>query len=261
MRLVEEAVDRRVERLADRLEIGPQLRLLVGRDRRVVERRAPVGRALEDGQRRDLVGDDRDHLDAARSGADHGDALAREVDGRCRPPARVVRLAAEVLAPGHVWVERHREHAGGGDQESSVVLGAVGGDHGPRRRGVVPGGGGDLDAEPHVATEVEPVDHVVEVALGLGLLGEVLLPHPLVEEVLREQVGVGVALRVEPGPGVPVPIPGAPHAVARLEQRRREPLLERAVQLVDAGDAGADDQLLDVRLGLRGDRHCTDRLV
>jgi hypothetical protein len=32
-----------------------------------------------------------------------------------------------------------------------------------------------------VAAEVEPVDHVVEVALGLRLLGEVLLPLPLLE--------------------------------------------------------------------------------
>jgi hypothetical protein len=34
-----------------------------------------------------------------------------------------------------------------------------------------------------VAPQVEPVDHVVEVALGLGLLGEVLLPLPLVEQL------------------------------------------------------------------------------
>jgi hypothetical protein len=45
-----------------------------------------------------------------------------------------------------------------------------------------------------VATEVEPVDDVVEVALGLGLLGEVLSPLPLVEQLPGEQVAVGVAL-------------------------------------------------------------------
>jgi hypothetical protein len=114
-----------------------------------------------------------------------------------------------------------------------------------------------------VPPQVEPVDHVVEVALGLGLLGEVLLPLPLVEQLAGEQVGVGVALRVEPGAGVAVPVPGAADAVARLEQQGGEPVLDRAVQLVDAGDAGTDDCHVDVggegRWGLV--HLCTDRLV
>ena len=69
-----------------------------------------------------------------------------------------------------------------------------------------------------VAAEVEPVDHVVEVALDLGLAGEVLLPLPLVEELLREEVAVGVALGVEAGARVAVPEPGAADAAAGLEQ-------------------------------------------
>ena len=100
-----------------------------------------------------------------------------------------------------------------------------------------------------MAPEVEPVDHVVEVALGLRLFGEVLLPLPLVEQLLREQVGVGVALRVEPGPGVAVPVPRAAHAAAGLDQLHREARLTGAVELVDAGDAGADDQHVDVGTG------------
>ena len=94
----------------------------------------------------------------------------------------------------------------------------VAGRHRPRPDRLVVHGRGDPGAEPHVAPEVEAVDHVVEVALDLRLLGEVLLPLPLLEQLLREEVGVGVALRVEPGPGVAVPVPGAPDAVARLEQ-------------------------------------------
>ena len=45
-------------------------RLLLGVIGAVVERRAPVGGALVHGERRDLVGDGRDHLHAARAGAD-----------------------------------------------------------------------------------------------------------------------------------------------------------------------------------------------
>ena len=105
---------------------------------------------------------------------------------------------------------------------------------------------GDRGVEAHVAPEVEPVDDVVEVALGLGLPGEVLLPLPLVEQLLREEVAVGVALGVEPGARVAVPEPGAADAAAGLEQQRGEAGFARAVQLVDAGDAGADDQHVDV---------------
>jgi hypothetical protein len=43
-----------------------------------------------------------------------------------------------------------------------------------------------------VAAEVEPVDDVVEVALRLRLLGEVLLPLPLVEQLAGEEVAVRV---------------------------------------------------------------------
>ena len=95
--------------------------------------------------------------------------------------------------------------------------------------------------------QVEAVDDVVQIALGLGLRGEVLLPLPLVEELLGEEVAVGVALRVEAGTGVAVPVPGAADAVAGLEQQRGEPGVEGPVELVDPGDAGTHDEHVDVR--------------
>ena len=154
--------------------------------------------------------------------------LPREVDRLGRPPAGVVLHAAEVVAAGDVGQVRHRQHAGGGDEEA-----------GPSRRAVVggdgPGAGGSSQtaavtggAEADVAPEVEPVDHVVEVALGLGLAGEVLLPLPLVEELLREEVAVGVALGVEPGAGVAVPEPGAADAAAGLDAAARRTRPRRA---------------------------------
>jgi hypothetical protein len=98
-----------------------------------------------------------------------------------------------------------------------------------------------------VPSQVEPVHHVVEVALDLGLFSEVLAPLPLVEELLREQVGVGVALRVEARPGVAVPVPGAADAVTGLEQQCGEAGVTRPVELVDPGDARADDEHVDLR--------------
>ena len=170
VRGVEEPAHRRVQRLAHRLEVGPELRLLLGRDRRVVERRAPVGGALVHGQRGNLVGDRRDQLDAARSGADDGDALAREVDGRRRPQSRVVLTHRGSRRARHVGEVRHREHAGRGDEEPRAELGAVAERDGPRARRLVVLRRRDRRVEADVAAEVEPVDHVVEVALDLRLL-------------------------------------------------------------------------------------------
>ncbi len=126
------------------------------------------------------------------------------------------------------------------------ILGAVAGRHHPGTRRLVVHGRRDRGVEPHVAPKVEPVDHVVEVALDLRLLGEVLLPLPVVEQLLREEVAVGVALGVEPRPGVAVPEPGPADAASRLEQLHGEAGFAGPVQLVDAGDAGADDQDVDV---------------
>jgi hypothetical protein len=108
-----------------------------------------------------------------------------------------------------------------------------------------------------MAAQVEPVDHVVEVALSLGLRGEVLLPLPLVEQLAREQVAVGVALGVEPGARIPVPVPRAADAAARLDELRREAGLACPIELVKAGDAGPHDEHLDVRDG--SGRACGER--
>ena len=116
----------------------------------------------------------------------------------------------------------------------------------PQRGPLVVVGRRDAGAEAHVAPEVEPVHHVVQVALDLGLLGEVLLPFPLLEQLPREEVGVGVALRVEARARVAVPVPGAADAVARLEQLHGEAGFPCQVELVDTGDAPADDEHVDV---------------
>src|ERR1700741_945277 len=56
---------------------------------------AVVGGALEDVEMPGLLGDDRNRLDARRSGADHRHPLAGEVDVIMRPVRGVVDLARE----------------------------------------------------------------------------------------------------------------------------------------------------------------------
>ena len=181
-----------------------------------------------------LVDEGRDNdLYPARRCADDRDPSAGDVDQLGRPPSRVVLHAPELLAARHVGDVRHRQHAGRGDEEASpdrrvAVRRAVVGRHEPDARSLVVHRRSDLDAEPHVAPQVETVDHVIEVALDLRLSREVLPPLPLLEELLREQVAVRVALGIEPGTGVAVPEPRSAHSVAGLEQSDGEPALRAA---------------------------------
>jgi hypothetical protein len=112
---------------------------------------------------------------------------------------------------------------------------------------LVPGRGLHPASELDVPAQVELVGDVIQVALGLRLGGEVLGPVPLVEQLLAERVAVGVALGVEAAAGVAVPVPGAPDAGARLEHADLLPHLAQPVELVEAGDPGADDDRVDVQ--------------
>ena len=127
----------------------------------------------------------------------------------------------------------------------------------PGGAGLVEGGRGDAGAELHQVAQAELLDDEVQVRLGLGLAGEVLRPVPLGEQLGREEVAVGVALRVEAGARVAVPVPGAPDVGAGLDQADVEARLTQQVQLVDAGDPGADDDDLGVEGGARCRRPAT----
>ena len=72
-----------------------QLLQPVGRGGAVVRRDREVRGALEDSELAGLAGDQRDGLDARRSGADDRDPLAREVRARMRPAAGEVDPAGE----------------------------------------------------------------------------------------------------------------------------------------------------------------------
>jgi hypothetical protein len=215
----------------------------------IVQRRAPRRRPLVNGQRLDVARDGRRDLHAARPGADDGHPLPGEAHRLPRPPARMVGLTREGRAAGHVRVLRHRQHARRAAEAPRPDLEAVGGPRRPRRRGLVPGRRGHLAAQADVPAQAEPVDHVVEVRLGLRLRGELLRPVPLLPQVFGEEVPVGVALRVEPAAGVAVPVPGAADAVALLQQPHRVAGRAGPVQLVEAEDAGADDHQIDVGPG------------
>ena len=97
-----------------------------------------------------------------------------------------------------------------------------------------------------VAAQVELVGDVIQIALGLGLRGEVFLPIPFVQQFLRKGIAVGPAFGIEAGAGIAVPVPGAADAGAGLEHAHLEPEFAQPVELVEAGDAGADDDRVEI---------------
>ena len=87
----------------------------IRRRRTVVGGQGKVRRALEHGQMRRLLGDQRDRLDARRSRADDRDALAGELDLLMRPAAGEIDLALEVLDAIDLRRLGRGETAGGHD--------------------------------------------------------------------------------------------------------------------------------------------------
>src|SRR5207237_3389429 len=76
---------------------GLDLFLRLSVDLAVVQRRTPVGRALEHGETADLGRNRLDGLYARCTRADHGDALASEIDRLVRPAHGMESLSGEAL--------------------------------------------------------------------------------------------------------------------------------------------------------------------
>jgi hypothetical protein len=92
--------------------------------------------------------------------------------------------------------------------------------------------GGDAALQLDVAAQIELVGDVVQVTLGLGLAGEMLLPVPLVEQFLRERVAIGPAFRIKPGAWVAVPVPSAANAGASFKYPHPETEFPQSMELV-----------------------------
>ena len=68
-----------------------------------------------------------------------------------------------------------------------------------------------------------------------------LVPVPFVQQFLGEGVAVGPALGIEARARIAVPVPGAADAGAGFEHPDLKAEFAQAIELVEAGNAGADD--------------------
>jgi hypothetical protein len=158
--------------------------------------------------------------------------------------------AREAVDAGDGRHHGRREHADRGDEKARRMARAARQDELPAARVLTILCGGDAAVELDVAAQVELVRDMVEIALGVGLGREVLVPVPLLEQLLREGVAVGPALRVETRARIAVPVPGAADPAAGFEDPDPQAELAQPVELIETGDAGADDDRVELGGGV-----------
>jgi len=199
----------------------------------------------------DGLGHFRDGLHTGGTRADHRNALAVELHRFLRPVMSVAGLAAEALDAGEARHCRRRQHANGGYNEPRIVAPAILQDDLPAARVLLIMRRRDAALELDVAAQVELVGNMVQIALGLGLTSEMLLPVPFLQEFLRKGVAIGPALRIEACAGIAVPVPGAADAGAGLEHPHLEAEFTQLIELLEPGNAGTDDDCVEIRARIR----------
>ena len=148
---------------------GPDFAHLLGADLAVVQRRAPVGSALEHGEAARGLGNLLDGLHAGGAGADHRHALPFEADRLVRPARSVAGLALEALYARDAGHGRRGKGADGGDQETCGEVAAVFQHDIPAPRRVAVVGGAHPGLELDVAAQVELVGDEVEITQSFRL--------------------------------------------------------------------------------------------
>src|SRR5690606_15010357 len=103
------------------------------------------------------------------------------------------------------------------------------------------GGGNHAALELDIASEIELVSRELAVAQGLRLAGKMLGPFPFLQQLLGEGVSVGVALGIETRAWISVPVPGAADIRAGLEHAGAQTEFAQPMELVHAGEPGAND--------------------
>ena len=208
---------------------------------RVATRRTVVGSALEDGEMADFRGDFGDELHCGRTGSNHRDALPRKVDVFLWPAGGMKRFPRKALYALKRWGIASRQEADGRDEKLRLGAPAACQLDLPALCFLVVDRRLDSRIELDVFAQVEFVRHIVEIFFVLRLAGIMLLPIPLLQQFFRPRIAVGLALGIEAAAGVAIPIPRAAHAVSILIAAYREPKLPQAVELIQAGHPGTDD--------------------
>ena len=245
--IVDIAARRGAQQREKRRIIALDLALFFFRDWAVMQRRAPIGRTLKNRERSNLRRNGLDHLHTGRTRANHRHALAGEAHGFMWPAIGMEGLAGKAFNARDARQRISGKRAKRGDQEAAVMLRArIKGDC-PALCGFIEMRADDAAIELDMAAQIEPVCHVLQIAECFGLRREMLAPAPFLQQLIGKGIAIGVAFGIKPRAGVAVPIPGAAQIAAGLKNLDAIAKLPQAIELIEAGNAGADDD--DIGLG------------
>jgi hypothetical protein len=154
----------------------------------------------------------------------------------------VVTLALEAIEARDVRPIGGRQRAGGADQKLRADALAAGQLDLPALRSLVVARTRDAGVQRDVAAQVKAIGDVVQIRQHGRLVRLRLRPVPLVDEFLREGVAViGTARKIHPRAGVAVPGPGAADAARVVEHVHAKAEPAQQMQRVQATEAGAND--------------------
>ncbi len=112
---------------------------------------------------------------------------------------------------------------------------------GPQPGSVVPAHAAHPCVEAHVSPQAEAVHHLLEIGENFRLVGITVRPAPLALQLLREGIGVIDREQVAARAGIAVVIPYAADLGRGFEAQHVQPCPIKAVNRVDTGKTGADD--------------------
>ena len=165
------------------------------------------------------------------------------------PGAGVVPIAREAVQALEFRPVGGRETPGGHDAIGRGELRAVTGRNPPASGRLVETGLGDGRLEADVAAEVEAICHVLQIAKDLRLRGVALGPAPLLLQLVGKLVGILDAIAIAARARIAVPVPGAADPAALLKDPHGEPHSAQPMEHVEAGEASADDDRVEIRTG------------
>ena len=195
-----------------------------------------------------LFGDQRDRLDARRSGADDPDSLAGKIDALVRPAVGAVNIAGEMLDARDIDILGLRQAAGRHDEKSPADGLAPVGDDVPAMAILVPDRLFHPRAEADVAAQIKAFGDMPGVAQDFRLGRIFLAPFPFLLEIGIEAERIVDALDIAARTRIAVPVPGATDIVTRLESAGGKPHLPKLVQQIETGKARPDHDHIQLRL-------------
>ena len=109
-------------------------------------------------------------------------------------------------------------------------------------------GGLDLAVELHMLPQGEFIGHEIQIAQIFRLAGKTLLPVPFIKQLAGEGVAIGITLGIETTPRIAVIVPCPAEIAAAFQQYGRYALIDKPLDLIDPGNARADDDHFIIRI-------------